>query len=148
MIRPIIVTLALAAATASPAWAYRVLEQLEQAYELQLGQVRLPDRSTGSVIFTACDTCRTISLRVSDATVYSIDETLVSLTDLNRRADSLLATIDGPKRAGVFVFYDPTSLRVTRLILSPYDGGQSAQSTPRDQERQRRGERNRTERDD
>ena len=147
MIRPIIVSLALAAATASPAWAYRVLEQLEQAYELQLGQVRLPDRSTGSVIFTACDSCRTMSLRVTEGTVYSIDETLVDLADLRRRADSLLATIDGSKRAGVFVFYDPASLRVTRLILSPADGGQTARSQPRDQERQRRGERNRTERD-
>jgi len=118
MMRVLLVTIALGVGSLSPAWAYRVLEQLEQAYELQLGQVTLPAGADGSVVFTPCSTCRTMSLRVSQATVYSVGESLVDLATLRRQADSLRATADGQRRTGVYVFYDPASLRVTRLTLS------------------------------
>ncbi len=119
MIRVTIIALALAAGTLSPAWAYRVLEQLEQAYELQLGQVRLPDGTTGTVVFTPCNTCRTMSLRVTEETSYSVNRSPVDLPTLRQQADSLRATVDGQTRAAVYIFYDPASLRVTRLTLSP-----------------------------
>lgn len=119
MIRGITVAIALAVGTLSPAWAYRVLEQLEQAYELQLGQVRLPDGASGSVVFTPCSSCRAMSLRVSAATVYSVGGSMVDLATLRQQAEGLRATIDGQTRVGVYIFYEPASLRVTRLTLSP-----------------------------
>jgi len=119
MIRVMIIAIALAAGTLSPAWAYRVLEQLEQAYELALGQVRLPDGANGTVVFTPCSTCTTQSLRVTPATVYSLGGSLVDLATLREQAESLRATVDGQTRTGVYIFYDTASLRVTRLTLSP-----------------------------
>jgi hypothetical protein len=114
-----IVAITITAATLSPAWAYRVLEQLEQAYELQLGQVRLPDGANGTVVFTPCSTCTTQSLRVTQETTYTISGSPVDLLTLREQADSLRATVDGQTRAAVYIFYDPASLRVRRLTLSP-----------------------------
>jgi hypothetical protein len=103
----------------SQAGAYRVIEQIEQAYELRLGAVTLPDGTSDTVIFTPCSTCRTMSLRVSDQTRYFIAGQPVELGELRERADALRATIDGQQRVGVYVYYDPASLRVTRLRMSP-----------------------------
>ena len=119
MIRGIVVAMAVSLGVMSQASAYRILEQVEQAYELRLGAVTLPDGTTGSVIFTPCETCRTMSLRVSEQTRYFVAGQTVDLATLRERADALRATIDGQQRVGVFVFYDPTSLRITRLKLSP-----------------------------
>lgn len=119
MTRVMIATIALCVGMLSPAWAYRVLEQVEQAYELQLGQVTLPDGTTGTVVFTPCSTCRTLSLRVTEETAYAVGGSPVDLLTLRRQADSLRATVDGQTRTGVYIFYEPASLRVTRLTLSP-----------------------------
>lgn len=119
MIRGIIVTIALCVATLNSAWAYRVLEQVEQAYELKLGVVTLPGGPNGSVVFTPCSTCRTMSLRVTEGTRYSVGGSPVDLATLRERADALRATVDGQMKVGVYVYVDPATLRVTRLKLSP-----------------------------
>ena len=119
MIRATIAAIALSVGILSQAWAYRVLEQVEQAYELRLGNVTLPDQMNGSVIFTPCADCRTMSLRVTDGTKYSVAGSSVDLQTLRQRADELRATIDGQRRVGVYIYVDPASLRVTRLKLSP-----------------------------
>ena len=119
MIRGLIVAIALSLGLMSQASAYRVLEQLENAYELQLGVVTLPSDANGSVVFTPCSTCNTTSLRVTDGTRYFIAGQLVELAELRERAAALRATVDGQQRVGVFVYVDSESLRVTRLVLSP-----------------------------
>lgn len=65
--------------------ALRVLEQPEDAYELKLGEVSLPDRSGGSVIFKACDDCRTTALRVTNTTTYEVDGQAVDLAAFKKR---------------------------------------------------------------
>ncbi|HEX9875822.1 MAG TPA: hypothetical protein VGC50_04130 [Gammaproteobacteria bacterium] len=117
MFRVVIATVALSLSTLSSAWAYRVLDQIENAYELTLGVVTLPAGSSGSVIFTACETCRTTSLRVSAETTYFANGSQVSLADLRGLADRLRATAAGRERTAVYVFYDPRTLQVTRLAL-------------------------------
>jgi hypothetical protein len=117
MFRIAIATLALSLSALSPAWAYRVLDQVEDAHELRLGLVTLPSGGSGSVIFTACETCRTTSLRVSADTKYFVDGSEVSLADLRNAAERLRATAEGRERTAVYVFYDPRSLQVTRVKL-------------------------------
>jgi hypothetical protein len=116
MIRGFVAAIALSLGVMSQASAYRVIEQLETAYELRLGVVTFPGDANGSVIFTPCSTCRTMSLRVSDQTRYFIAGQLVDLADFRERVDALRATIDGQQR-GVFIYADNESLRVTRLAL-------------------------------
>lgn len=119
MTRGIIATLALCLGMLSSAWGYRVLEQLEDAYELQLAAVTLPDGVDGSVVFTPCSSCRTMSLRVTERTLYEIGESLSDLATVRARADEIRATANGPQNAAVYLYVDVASQRVNRLALSP-----------------------------
>ena len=118
MIRALIViALGLTAATSS-AWAYRVIEQPEAAYELALGQVRFPANQNGTVVFTACESCRTTAMRVTDQTTYFANGTQMELADLRDIADDLLATAVGRDDTIVYIYYDVASLRVNRIAVS------------------------------
>ena len=66
-------TLIVLAGSLSTAWAYRVIEQPEDAYELMLGEVSLPRGVAGTVIFKPCAECTTTSLRVTSETAYFIN---------------------------------------------------------------------------
>ena len=118
MIRVIIIATALLTGFTSSAWAYRVVEQLEDAYELTLGLVRLPANERATVVFTACENCRTTALRVTAETKYFANGAPVSLADLRDIADDLRATTVGRNDTLVYVYYDVASLRVNRLKLS------------------------------
>jgi len=118
MIRTLILVIAGLVSVSSSAWAYRVLEPIENAHELSLGQVRLPDNERGMITFTACDTCRTTALRVTGATQYFANGTLVALEDLRETAADLLATTEGRETASIYIYYDIASLRVNRVKLS------------------------------
>lgn len=118
MIRALIVIAAGLMTVTSSAWAYRIMEQPESAYELALGDVRLPAGARGTVVFTTCESCRTTALRVTDQTTYFANGSQVSLGDLRDIAEDLLATAVGRDDTIVYVFYDVASLRVNRLALS------------------------------
>lgn len=121
MTRALIITIALLIGSLSSAWAYHVIEQIEDAYELSLGLVTLPTNSDGSVIFTACESCRTTSLRVTDATRYLVNGSQAELSQINEIAGTLRGSARGREETAVIVFYDPRSLRVTRISLSYRD---------------------------
>ena len=61
MVRKLVLLVISLSAVASSAWAYRVIEQPEGAYELSLGFVRLPANERSAVVFTECDGCRTMT---------------------------------------------------------------------------------------
>jgi len=103
---------------ASSAWAYRVLEQTEDAYELSLSAVRLPANERSTVVFTECPTCRTTALRVTDATRYFVNRAPVELEELKEIADELRETVSGRENTDVYIYYDLASLRVNRLAIS------------------------------
>jgi hypothetical protein len=118
MVRKLVLLVISMSTVASSAWAYRIIEQPEDAYELSLGYVQLPADERGTVIFTACDGCRTTTLRVTEATQYFANRVAIELDDLHELADDLRATADGRENTDVYVYYDVASLRVNRLALS------------------------------
>jgi hypothetical protein len=99
------------------AWGYRVLEQQEDAYELPLVEVLLPGSEAGSVIFKACEDCRTTALRVGAATRYFVNGVEVELAELLRLAEDARQSA-GADSAAVYLFFDIESQRVNRLRLS------------------------------
>jgi hypothetical protein len=116
-----VVTLSiLALAIASNAWAYRVVEQLENAYELVLSDVRLPSGVTGSVDFRACDDCALLSLRVTHETTFYIDDIPMNLADFLEAAEIIRQTTNAKGDASVSVFFGIASQRVNRLKLYRY----------------------------
>lgn len=118
MIRALITVTALALGATSSAWAYRVLEQIEDAYELSLGAVRLPADERATVVFTACESCRTTALRVTEATRYFANSAELPLADLREIADDLRATSEGRSSSLVYIYFDIASMRVNRIKLS------------------------------
>ncbi len=106
----------------SSAWAVRVLEQHEDAYELVLGDVSLPRGVTGSVRFRECPACRTTSLRVTSATTYFVNDTRLALPDFLELAEAIRDMDGGNDNTAVYVFFDIESRRVNRLKLDHFDG--------------------------
>jgi len=121
MVRIAIAATALFLGTLSSALALHVIEQNEDAYELALGTVSLPANERGAVIFTACDTCRTQTLRVTEQTRYAVNGSEIPLTELREIAEDWRSTADGRENAAVIIFFDTASLRVNRLALSYRD---------------------------
>ena len=107
-------------ATMTNAWSYRIVEQLEDAYELELDDIKLPARLTGLVSFTPCNGCALLTLRVTPETTYSIDEIEMTLADFLNAAEVIRLSADADDFTGVGVFSDVESQYVTRLKLYRY----------------------------
>ncbi len=122
MNRAIFATLALLLGSISSAWAYRVIEQTEDAYELVLGEVSLPRGVSSSVIFKACPVCTMTSLRVTSATTYFVNGTPLELSDFLEAAAAIRRMNRGNRNTAVYVFFDIKSRRVNRLELDHFDG--------------------------
>ncbi len=122
MNRAIFATLALLLGSISSAWAYRVIEQTEDAYELVLGEVSLPRGVSSSVIFKACPACTMTSLRVTSATTYFVNGTPLEFPDFLEAATAIRQMDGGNRNTAVYVFFDIKSRRVNRLELDHFDG--------------------------
>ncbi len=122
MNRAIFATLALLLGSISSAWAYRVIEQTEDAYELVLGEVSLPRGVSSSVIFKACPVCTMTSLRVTSATTYFVNGTPLEFPDFLEAAAAIRQMDGGNRNTAVYVFFDIKSRRVNRLELDHFDG--------------------------
>jgi len=107
----------LALTTATNSWAYRVLEQIEDAYELTLDQVTLPSRETGSVSFQACESCPTTFLSVTTATKYQRNGEQMNLSDFVAVANELGTLNSDIRPVLIYVFINIESKRVTRIVL-------------------------------
>lgn len=95
---------------------YRILEKIEDSYELALDSVTLPGSTAGSIIFTPCSGCNVQSLRVSAATRYFVNGTELAFADFEREADAIRAALD-ERDAGVGVFYDIETRYVKRIRI-------------------------------
>ena len=120
MNRALIATLILLASSLTSAWAYRVIEQTEDAYELTLGEVSLPRGAAGSVIFKPCPDCNTTSLRVSGDTRYFFNGSSLELEDFLAAAEAVRQQDGGNSNTAVYVFFDIGSKRVNRLMLEHF----------------------------
>ncbi len=122
MNRVIFAALALLLGSISSAWANRVIEQTEDAYELVLGEVRLPRGVTGTVIFKACPECTTTSRRVTSMTTYFVNGERLDFPDFLKAAEAIRHMTGGNQNTVVYVFFDNESQRVNRLELDHFIG--------------------------
>ena len=120
MNREILTKLILLLGSVSSAWAYRVLEQSEDAYELMLGEVSLPRGAAGTVIFKPCADCNTTALRVSAQTTYAVNGAAFELADFLELADEIRQQDGGNSETAVYIFFDIESKRVNRLHLDTF----------------------------
>ena len=117
MNRAILTTLILLLGSVSSSWAYRVMEQSEDTYELILGEVSLPRGAAGTVIFKPCADCNSTALRVSSQTTYAVNGAAFELADFLEAADLIRQQDGGNSGTAVYVRFDIESKRVTWLAL-------------------------------
>ncbi len=122
MNRALIVALALVLSSLSSAWAYRVIEQTEDAYELVLGEISLPLGQTGSVIFRPCPACTITSLRVTRATTYFVNGAPLEFPDFLEAVEAIRRISRGSQNTAVYVFFDIESRRINRLKIDHFEG--------------------------
>jgi hypothetical protein len=108
---------ALALTIATNAWAYRVIEQLEDAYELFLDEIELPGSIAGSVSFKPCNLCDAMSMTVTAATRYYTNGTLLALDDFRDVANAIRKVPGHEENTVITVFFDLNSMRVNRLEI-------------------------------
>ena len=116
MIRAVI-TIALGFWALSAAADLRVLEQVEQPYELDLPSVSMPGNPAGTVSFKTCDTCRLEFHSVYSGTKYFVNGRELAFKDFLPAVEKVRssATPDSLPLVGVFV--DIKSQRVTRITV-------------------------------
>lgn len=112
-----LVIAAIAATLAPAAVARAALEAVEQALELPLATVRLPPADTGALVVRRCARCAPEILRVTPATRYFVRPGTQPVTLREARKSAAGAT--GRKSALVYVYYEPGSRSVRRLVLDP-----------------------------
>ena len=115
-------TLALLLSSISSAWAYRVIEQTEDAYELVLGEVSLPLGQTGSVIFRPCPACTVTSLRVTSTTTYFVNGVPLEFPEFLAAVEAIRRISRGEQSSAVYVFFDIESRRINRLKIDHFEG--------------------------
>ncbi len=97
--------------------AHAALKTIEQAYELAASAVVLPAGATGSLLVRPCSGCQQEILQVTAATRCFIrpGSAAVSLADARKAA----AKAADRRQASIFVYYDPKTRNVRRLVLEP-----------------------------
>jgi len=96
--------------------ALATLRTIEQAYELTPGQVQLPAASTGGLTVRLCATCSPVVLRVTEATEWF---SAPREQPPAGQAAVLAALAAAGNSAGtrIYVYYEPQTLRVNRIVL-------------------------------
>jgi hypothetical protein len=97
--------------------ASATLKKVEDAYELGLSQVTLPGGDTGQVVVRPCARCKPEILRVSAATVYLVRPASTPVPRSSLVAAAAKAA--GRSTATVFVYYEPQTMSVRRVVLDP-----------------------------
>jgi hypothetical protein len=106
---------ALALTAAGSSFAARTMLPKEDAYEVLLGDVVLPSGAGGSVVFSPCTDCSSLSFRVTAQTGYLFNSTAVALADLK-----LAALEADPGSTGVYVFVDRDTTHVSRIAIDTF----------------------------
>ncbi len=122
MNRALIVALAMLLSSISSAWAHRVIEQTEDAYELVLGEVSLPRRASGWMIFMPCPACTVTSLRVTSATTYFVNGVPLEFPEFLEAVEAIRRISRGEQSFAVYVFFDMESRRINRLKIDHFEG--------------------------
>lgn len=108
-------------ALASPSLA--VLRDIEQAYEVAPSAVRVPTVSEGNLTLFPCPQCPPVSLRVTSATAWFAAVPPSRSTSQDEFLKMLRAAATN-RRTLIYVYYEPRTRRVTRVVLdAPLTGG-------------------------
>ena len=114
MMRKLLVTLSLLLLIDTAA-ALRVIEQVERAVELTLGELSLPSAEGGTISFSECPTCGVSTHRLTEATVFQANRQTVSFVEFMRVVELIADQPNGADRAVAVVFIDIETGRITRL---------------------------------
>jgi hypothetical protein len=115
MIRNLLIA-ALLLGTVQTAAAYRVIEAVENAYELSLTNIEMPLSAEGSVNFRTCAGCRTNVRRVTAETRYFLNKRELSYSEFVTAVKDIRAR-NGADSTLVALFYNLQSELVTRITL-------------------------------
>jgi hypothetical protein len=88
---------------------------IEEAYEVRLSDLRLPQNDGGTVAFKTCDECPFQTMRVSSNAQWILDGKSLPLAKFRR---SLLSVTDR-RNTAVTVLHHLESDRVTRVSVHP-----------------------------
>ena len=97
--------------------SHGALSSIEESFELSPSDVTLPASATGRLVVRPCVACRPQLLSVDAATRYLLQPGTTPVT-LEEFAKSK-ARAAGRRAAAVFVYYDPQTRNVRRLVLKP-----------------------------
>lgn len=114
---PLAAAALLAAALAAPDPATAALVAQEQALELPLSTVRLPPADVGQLVVRRCARCQPEVLRLTPETRWFVRLGTAEVPP--RAARKAAAGAAGRSAAMVYVFYEPGSRTVRRLVLDP-----------------------------
>lgn len=102
---------------------HAAIRQIEQAFELSPAQIELPARPDAQLTIRPCDGCRIVALRVTAATRW-----YTSLAERQPAGQATLLeifrTASNDPQTLVHVFYEPQTLRVSRVVLDIPRGAQ------------------------
>lgn len=99
------------------ATAHAALQSVEEGLEVPPEHLQLPASESGSLTVKACASCAPLQLLATPGTRYQpdgFDSAPVSLAEMA----AALSTADR-RRALLYVFYDPGTRQLTRLVLDP-----------------------------
>ena len=116
MIRKLLVTISLLLVL-DTASALRVIEQVERAVELTLGDLSLPDAEGGTVSFSECATCGISTHRLTASTVFQANRQTVPFAEFIRIAELIADKPNGKTSAIAVVFLDIETGRITRIEI-------------------------------
>ena len=88
---------------------------IEEAYEVRLSDLRVPQSEGGTVAYKPCDTCPYETKRVSNNTQWIVDGKSMSLEKFRRS----LTSIADRRNTAVTVLHHLESDRVTRVSVHP-----------------------------
>ena len=104
--------LALTVLTAAPAQAFNMLQE-EQAFESSTSDVRLPANDLRSFRIRHCADCTPVTLTLSAGSQYQANGIRVTY--------KLFRDLSEQQGKNLMVFYDPKTMRVTRMTLTGVD---------------------------
>jgi hypothetical protein len=96
--------------------ASATLRTIEEAYELKRNQVQLPGASVGGLTVRLCTTCSPIVLRVTEATQWFSAPREQPPAGQAAVLAAFAAAANNPGLF-VYVYYEPQTLRVKRIVL-------------------------------
>ena len=97
--------------------ATRVLDQVENGFELTLSDLNLPSQGGQTISFSACPRCGIDTRRLMDTTVFKVNGHEVPLEEFLRIAAQIRERPTDAARTFAGVFLDIASGRVTRIEL-------------------------------